>query len=908
MGHSPFAFDMHTDRSTTQARPSELANPGEDSMKIVITLFFTLSAVLCSTPCFTQETTGSLEGQIVDEAGQIVQLAGITVTSPSLQGTRKQVATPDGYFGIFNLPVGVYTVKISHISYHEATYEDVPVRLGRMTTLGEVRLTSKAFEAPEVLVTEQRPMIDPTSTAIGANLSSGQFENLPLDRNYQSITTLLPHANESFFDDGVNFAGSTGQESKYFIDGVETTDPHMGGTSTTLPYNFLQELEVKAGGYEAEYRSSLGGIVNVISRSGGNEFRGQAFGFFMNNQLEGTTRHSFSDPPTNDFVNYDIGLSLEGPIKRDKLWFFAAYNPSFVTEDVEIPAIGFHKDKSITHVFAGKLTWKATDKTNLNVTITGDPGKRETVHDAASYGYGVVALENPDPLLGDETTGGTNLLVNGKHLFSDRLFLESSVSRVTRGQKLEASTERGQNEVAFLDRETGIASGGHPESSDAHSVQVTASVKTTFILGKHMLKTGLEYRDSRLDFMNDFRLVNRFDDTTYTEIVISHPMGTVHNRIPSAFVQDSWRIMDRLRINAGLRWDGQYLIDSYGEVAQKITGQYQPRVGFVYQPGELGSQKVFGSFGRFYQELHLELSNRTHNDLSAFAVTGFDHDPRVDPTGGIVLLAGGGEIHPEVEGLEGQHYDEFTLGYERQVANRLTVGARGIYRILREGIEDAIVEDIGEYRYGNPGKGDLSDFPEMKREYTALELTAQMYGGAGYSVRASYVLSRNHGNYRGLIGIPNYSAQYDLLEMLTNAEGLLDNDRTHVFKLSGSYELGSGLVAGTSFTWQSGTPLNVMEGSLVPGFVKFAQKRGTAGRTPSVWDLNLRFVYELTQLVKTTLQPRLILDVLHLGSQREPLRFDQVQNSDGITPNPTFGLPTRFQSPTAVRLGLEVDF
>ncbi|UCF79207.1 MAG: TonB-dependent receptor [Candidatus Eiseniibacteriota bacterium] len=873
-------------------------------MRIAIAVLLALLAILHPIPCFTQETTGNLEGQVMDEAGQAVPLAGVTVTSPSLQGTREHVAAPDGYFGIFNLPVGIYTVKISHINFHEVTYENVPIRLGRTTTLGEVRFTSKAFEIPEVVVKEQRPLIDPTSTAIGATLTSGQFQNLPLDRDYQSITTLIPHANESFFDDGVNFAGATGHENKYFIDGVETTDPHKGTTGTTLPYNFLQELEVKAGGYEAEYRSSLGGIVNVISRSGGNEFHGQAFGFFTNNQLEGTTRHSFKDPPTDDFLNYDIGLSLGGPIKRDKLWFFAAYNPSFVTEDVEIPGIGFHQDKSVTHVFAGKLTWKATDKTNLNVTITGDPQKREKVYDAGAYG--VVAVENADVLLADERTGGVNLLINGRHVFSDNLFLESSVSRITRKQKLEASMER--EEVTFVDRETGIWSGRFPEPTDAYSVQVTGSVKATFVLGRHMLKTGLEYRDSQLDFMTDFRLIERYDDTTYTEIVIAQPMGTVHNRIPSAFVQDSWRITDRLRINAGLRWDGQYLIDSYGEVAQKITGQYQPRFGFVYQPGELGSQRVFGSFGRFYQELHLELSKRTHNDLSVFRLTGFDHDPRIDPTGGSVLLSVGGFIHPEVEGLKGQHYDEFTLGYERQLGNRLALGARGVYRTLGEGIEDGLAEDIGEYRYGNPGKGDLSDFPEMKREYTALELTAQMHGGAGYSVRASYVLSRTYGNYRGLIGDPNFSDQYDLLEMLTNAEGLLPNDRTHVFKLSGSYELRFGLVAGTSFTWQSGTPLSVMEGSSVPGWLNFAQERGTAGRTPSIWDLNVRFVYELAQLVKTALQPRLILDILHLGSQREAVDFDQVQNLDGVTPNPTFGLPTRFQSPTAVRLGLEVDF
>ena len=202
----------------------------------------------------------------------------------------------------------------------------------------------------------------------------------------------------------------------------------------------------------------------------------------------------------------------------------------------------------------------------------------------------------------------------------------------------------------------------------------------------------------------------------------------------------------------------------------------------------------------------------------------------------------------------------------------------------------------------------MSAFPKMKREYTALEITAQTFGGARYSVRASYVLSRNYGNYRGLIGLPNFSNQYDYVEMLTNAEGLLDNDRSHVFKLSGSYRLGLGFAAGTSFVWQSGTPLSVTEGTAAGGWMNYAQERGTAGRTPSIWDLNFRFMCSLGRVANTTVRPRLIVDVLHVGSEREAVNYDQVKSYDGSTPNPTFGLPTRYQSPTAVRLGFEVDF
>jgi len=284
--------------------------------------------LFCVAPASAQEITGDLEGRLVDEDGQPVAFANVNVISPSLQGGRGVMSTSDGYFGIFKLPVGVYTVKISHVSYQQATYENVSVRLGRTTTIGIITLTSKTFEAEAIVVTEKKKLIDPNSMTIAINLSSEEFQELPVDRNYQEMPALLPHANASFRSDGVNFAGSQGQENRYFLDGVETTDSHMGFGGTILPYNFLKEIEVRSGGYEAEYRSSLGGIVNAISRSGGNEFHGQVFGFFVNNQFAGDSRFSFSDPPGGDFAHFDIGVSLEGPIKRDQLWYFAAYNPT----------------------------------------------------------------------------------------------------------------------------------------------------------------------------------------------------------------------------------------------------------------------------------------------------------------------------------------------------------------------------------------------------------------------------------------------------------------------------------------------------------------------------------------------------------------------------------------------------
>jgi hypothetical protein len=162
------------------------------------------------------------------------------------------------------------------------------------------------------------------------------------------------------------------------------------------------------------------------------------------------------------------------------------------------------------------------------------------------------------------------------------------------------------------------------------------------------------------------------------------------------------------------------------------------------------------------------------------------------------------------------------------------------------------------------------------------------------------------------IPFPNANASFDILENMTNSNGLLPNDRTHVFKASGSYRFDYGLTAGGTFVWQSGTPLSEQVGSSVGSpFFNFATERGSEGRTPSIWDLNLRFVYDLSQQFAMTTHPRLILDLFHVASQEEALTVDQVRTfgpGADANPNPAYRLATRYQPPMSARLGVEVDF
>lgn len=882
---------------------------------VLITGFYLLALSSLS----AQDIAGNLEGWVLDSEGRPVEAARLLISGPDLQGPREAMTGAAGHFLVLALPAGACSIRIQHPEYQEASVRDVIIRLGRTTSLGEIRLSAKVQDMREVVVSAERPLLDPLSTSGSSNLEIGVAETLPVKRDYRSLTLLFPQATEMYANEDANFAGATGLENRYFIDGIETTDPFRGVSGTRLPYNFVKEIEVRTGGYEAEYRSSLGGIVNIVTSSGGNAFSGQAFGYFTDHRFSSAPRMGAYEPPAGDFSQYDFGISLSGPLVRDRLWYFAAYNPTVEREQVNLPDQGDFLDKSTTHIFAGKLTWQASPKTNIVFVAVGDPTSRDGVGDTWGQAGPYAHFLNPDPYLERIRRGGVNLALKATHMAGERFFLESSFSWITRREQNLPATERGRDERSFVDLETNTVSGGSGGWMDDLSTQATFSLKGTWLLDRHTIKGGLEYRYNALDNDWTWSFLFRYSDD-YFEDFFAHSEGALRARIPSLYIQDSWAVTRRLRLNYGLRWDGQDLVATDGRVSQRISDQFQPRFGVLYQPGELGTQRIVASFGRFYEDLMLYGMTFYGTDIGSWGFTSYDHDPRVDPSGGESLILPN-QILPRVDGLKGQHYDEMTLGYDRRLGKTFRLGARGIYRTLRQAIEDGIDPDTGAGFWGNPGRGALRAFPKARREYAALELTLESFGGRRFDFFTSYVLSRNYGNYTGLsdggYALPNAGSQFDNWTDENFAKygtGLLGNDRTHVFKFSGSYRWPMGLTVGTFMLWESGTPLSEWGGSSTAILIVPIRQLGSAGRTPAILDLNVRFTYALSHLMKSRWAPKIFLDVFHLGSRGKPVDFDQLhyyradESGAQLDPNPNYGVATRYFPPMSARMGFEIAF
>jgi len=728
---------------------------------------------------------------------------------------------------------------------------------------------------------------------------------------------MLPLSNLSYYGDQANIGGATGFENKYYVDGIEVTDPLFQRDGTALPYNFIQEVEAKAGGYEADTRSALGGVLNVVTRSGTDQFHGSAFGFYTSNRFAGNRQIGLSDPTQGGFSIYDVGMSLGGPIVLGKLWFFVAYNPTFARRDVDVPGYGISMDKTMVNSIASKLTWKPSDRLRLALTMTGDPSMQNAV--GRNVSVPPIQLRNSDPYFMDLRYGGVNISVAGTYTVGERVLLDASIARVNRDDTGDPVTQRGKDEPRFADHQDAgeLWSGGAGIGWDAFRHATMGRLAATVTAGAHSMNAGVEYKVNGTVNSWWAHSIDKYSDTFYREGIYKADQ-TVHDKIPSLFVQDAWQISRQLNLRAGIRWDGQEIVGSNGKVMQKVTVPLQPRVGFTYVLGETGMHKLFGSYGRFSQELSLFWPVNTFSDRGYGYNYFYHQDPRIAGTVADSVQGGPFRISPGVPGLRGQYYDEFTLGYERSLDAGIRLRVDGIFRMLREVIDDMYDESTSSWRVGNPGRGLLAAWPRPQRDYYAVALTVSRLNDSHFNFLGSVVLSRNYGNYPGAFEaawhgeFPNQSMAFDDLSTTKSlGKGLLPNDRTWVVKLAGSYRFDFGLSTGVFFVEQTGTPLSEYAALNNTWITSLVARRGAAGRTLALWDLSARLAYELPH--GSFMPARIVLDLFHIASRKSAVDIQQWHGHTDATGqfdyvDPTYGKAFRYQPPMSARLGMEVSF
>lgn len=298
----------------------------------------------------SQASSGQIAGSVTDSAGAAVGEATVKVTSTQTGLERTVKTSEDGLYRVVLLPPGIYNVTAEASGFASATVEKVEVVVGRTS---DINLTLGASGVQEVVtVSAGAIQVQTTRSEADAVLNEKAIENLPINgRRFQDFVTLTPTAQVDPQRGQISLAGQRGINSNINVDGVDYNQPFFGGirggersnTAFTIPQESIKEFQVVAAGYSAEFGRSTGGIVNAVTKSGTNDFHGSAFFLARPEKLArpnlyfdalelNINQRFFTDPQNNVFrevkpapTQYQYGGSFGGPIKKDKLFFFASY-------------------------------------------------------------------------------------------------------------------------------------------------------------------------------------------------------------------------------------------------------------------------------------------------------------------------------------------------------------------------------------------------------------------------------------------------------------------------------------------------------------------------------------------------------------------------------------------------------
>lgn len=921
--------------------------------------------LLLSASALAQTTTGTLKGEVTDAQGGA--LPGVTVTLSGFGAPQVAVTSAQGLFAFHQLLPGTYSLRFTLDGFTPVDYPNVVVSLGRELSLA-VTMNAGTTVSETMTVTAAAPVVDVTTSSVGTNLNARAIETLPTGRNYSSIVQVAPGVSSDAHPQNteqshITVYGSSGAENAFYVDGVNTTNLEYGFQGKELNFEFIKEVDVKTGGYEAEFGRATGGIINVITKSGGDELSGDVFGYYDSDSLQADTEAVDSTAGTTaGFTRSDYGVDVGGFIMRDKLWFFAAYDRVKHSLDKVLPGLtSAIESESERDLGSAKLTYNLAAGQTLVFTALQDPRTDSGAINDANHSLN----GDPSTYLGEQEYGGRDYALRYDGTLMTNWVLSAQIAQHQEENSVGPSTGAGSG-VQFRDAGNDFyQTGGFGLVQSKDFDRKHYGISALRLLGSHEIKGGFEYEHDKADVTKEMSGGQQIDvfanpvnpakpiyrhfywttpDATLGNAPTSRLNASPEHKVTTLYLQDRWSVNDRLVVSYGVRWDRQQIVDASGVVQIDLNDDFAPRLGFSFDPSGNHTAKVFGSFGRFYEEIPMDLVIRSYSyerqpRIINYSPTSTTPDPAAEADFGTESAILGGLVTPADPDLKNQYINEYLLGYEREVRPYLALGVKGIYRNYGRVVEDFLCLDDGTYCIGNPGEGLMKNVftldysrtfpaPKAKRTFKGVQVDATKRFANNWQGIASYIYSRLEGNFDGEyapftnVGAdPNITAAYDYYDFFTNGSDLtritntgpLSNDRRHQFKASGTYETPWKLTLGAAAYWRSGTPVTRYGYSDAYGrYEFFLTRRGAEGRTPSNYDVDVHLGYPIE--VGSGFTVNLLLDVFNILDTQRPILIDQrwgFQESDNALPtpsNPNYGEAVLRTPATSARFGVRVSF
>ena len=786
--------------------------------RIISCMIIVLLALVPALPAGAQQTTtGSVLGTVVDANEN--PLPGATVTLTSKEGTKTATTDSKGAFRFPYLTPGEYRLNAQMEGYNTVDQPNIDVRLGANV---QIEITLQPTTTERIEVVADAPVVDVSSATLGTNIDTETLSSIPVNRNYSSALELAPGVTASGIDQSnPSIAGASGLENTVVIDGVNINNTGygsagsysivLGSLGTGVNFDYLEEIQVKTGGYEPEFGEALGGYVNMLTKSGGNEVQGSLYSYLQAGGLEASRVHSprlNAVVDTREFQSVDYGFNMGGPFKKDKLFWFMAFNPTFRTTTRETPlatqdALGFRHtleiDRNIYN-YAANLKWLINPQHTFSVSAFGDP----SVGPLGGQRVEAVAALDPERKYSKINFGGHNLIGRWDGQLTQNWTIEGSLAHHWDEFKEDLAVNEPQGEDNRSEVPIQYGGVGYFQNSDSKNLQ--ARLKFSNFLtagGQHQLRYGAEYQ--RMGYNNTTNysgpaglqlpdavgggvassgyqwdsFVNDEGDTLFriNRIRSGDLNADTQADYWAGFISDTWSPISSLNIMLGVRYEQETLRGTLAD--HTWDGNWGPRAHITWDPTRDNKTKLAAAFGRFFGKVPNDLAVRALSSEVTHVVTyPMSNVDLTDPNNPVILDPNNIDEsntfsfgdQPTVIDPDSKltYQDELVLTAEREVAPFMKAGIHFLHRTLGRTLEDVALvpytairdsgADFGHYFITNPTPE--MGFPKPSRKYDAVTFRfdkRQVRSATRISSRtwdnvhlgAAYTWSQLKGNYEG---------------------------------------------------------------------------------------------------------------------------------------------------------------
>jgi hypothetical protein len=932
-----------------------------------IALYLIISFCGPSAAVYAQQavTSATLSGRVEDANGAAV--AGAAIAAINLDQNRSSTAQSDsqGRFRFLYLPVGRYRLKIEAKGFYTLE-RDLTLTIGQALD-AQLRL-SVAGVAERLDIKPEATLIETVRTQVAETVLPAEVDRLPLNgRNYLDLAALTPAVtranpvgNQRFAETSavpgtqISVAGQRNINNGFVMDGLSANDDAANLPGTFFSQEVIREFQVITSGGIAEFGRASSGIINVVSQSGSNEWRGRAYGFLRSRRMDARNPLSITPDPRDPsrllkdpLTQTQYGATMGGPVARNRTFIFTNFeqtrlnNSAVVTiSPADVTAINGVLDQ---FGYAGPrintgLAPTGYDTTNFfsrvdhHINSSNLLTARYSLYDIESFNA--------------RSVGGLNAASRGTALADrDQTVAVSEVATISSRLANEARFQFTRSRLAAPPNDmvgpainiSGVANLGasstSPTGRDIDLYEIVDNV--TVERGAHSFKFGADFLYNRINITfpgatqgtYTFSSLANFRAGRYAQFqqAFGDPAQFQSNPNFGVFAQDEWRLRPGLTVNAGLRYDVQWLPDPIETDANNVA----PRVGLAWAPGDRKTV-IRASYGIYYERVPLRAtSNALQRDGSKYRVAQFQFGQAGAPVFPNVAASFPTGFLPSVTTIDPKIENAYTQQASLQIERELTASAslsvgymrtRGLHMILsRNANVPRFPVSAGAPNQGrpNPNFANISRFEGSGDSYyngltVSLNRRFRRWAGA----RMSYTFSKaidNTGNAFFFTPQDNFN--------LRDERGRGDNDQRHVLALSGSLaapETADGglwrrAIAGfqlsSIFRYGSALPFNILTGADRNNDTSVNDRPVGVGRnTGEGFDfaaLDLR----LSRRIRFT--ERIGLEVIAEGFNifnRANFQLPNATFGTGGTPNANFGLPTAAADPRQFQFGLRLSF